>query len=131
MWMARFINKYYNKTIGLTLIEVLIALSIVSIAMTAIIYAASQQIRTMQYLQNKSIANWVGQQVFNEVRAGIFNFPSDERQKTVVLDQEWYWQINKEDTANYRIKKITVAVYANQSPNAQALANLEGYIYVP
>ncbi len=64
-------SQRFQACVGLTLIEVLIALAIVGIAMTAIIKATSQNIRSTAYLQNKLIAMWVGQQVSNEMLAGI------------------------------------------------------------
>ena len=48
-----------NKNFGFTLIEVLIALTILSIALTAIIISTSQNIKDTFYLQNKNTAEQV------------------------------------------------------------------------
>lgn len=120
-----------NSHSGLTLIEVLIALAIISIAMTAIIKAASQTIRSTNYLQNKTLALWVAREVIVEVRVGIIKLPGSGEQMTEprnILNQNFYWQLDEEETSNDNIKKITVNVY-NEEPdaNSTAMITLESY----
>lgn len=121
------------KQQGLTLIEVLIALAIVSIAMTAIIKAVTQNIRSTGYLQDKTIALYVGQQVLNEARVGLLSFaPGVEKinEKTQMLDRKWYWRLTQTQTPNPRIKKINVHVYAHDAAddNETPLISLESYL---
>lgn len=121
-----------QKQIGLTLIEVLIALAIVGIAMTAIIKSTSQMIRGTNYLQDKTIAMWVGQEVMNEVRVGIRNLSTSDplEEITTQLGKDWRWKLSQEDTPNQRIKKIKVKVFANKTQdNDHPLMTLESYIY--
>ncbi|HLB58283.1 MAG TPA: type II secretion system minor pseudopilin GspI, partial [Gammaproteobacteria bacterium] len=80
-----------NKA-GFTLIEVLIALAILSIALTAIIQSTSQNIKDTLYLQNKTIAIWVGSELIAEVEAGILKVPAAPdklTQEVEMLEQEW------------------------------------------
>ncbi len=129
------INHYRKKMTGLTLIEVLIALAIVSIALAAIIKAVSQNIRGTTYLQDKTMAMWVGQQTLNEARVGVLRLPAaPAAYKTTVmmLNREWYVEANQVSTPNRRIKKINVAVFAhdNEIDDEQTpLIQLESYIY--
>lgn len=119
--------------LGFTLIEVLIALAIISIAMTAIIKAATQNIHNLTYLQDKMIATWVGQQALNEVRVRILMPDSNNnilQQSTTMLGKEWSWKIKQTETANPRIKKVSVTVYPKgKEEDESPLANLESYIY--
>ena len=128
--MVPFIQRQCS---GLTLIEVLIGMAIVSIALAAIIKTTTQNIQATKYLQDKTMATWVGQQVLNEVRVGVLTLPStnDLKQKTVLLGRDWYWESSQEETANSRIKKITVNVYAHENVDQDEfpLINLESYIY--
>jgi len=122
------------KMQGLTLIEVLIALAIISIAMTAVIKATTQNIRETDYLQQKTMAMWVGQNVLNEVRAGVLVLPdgaSSLKQETVLLGRPWYWQAFKETTPNKRISKIEVKVFNHEEEQEEAtpLIRLETYLY--
>lgn len=121
------------KQAGLTLIEVLIALAIISIAMTAVIKATSQNLNSTGYLQKKTIAMYVGQQAINEVRANVLKGGSSGHQKltTEMLGREWLWQTEEEETPNKRIKKIIVKVYENetQEDEGSPIITLESYVY--
>ena len=110
---------------GLTLIEVLIALAIMSIAMTAIIQSVSHNIRATDYLQTKTMAMWVGQQVLNEARAGLVSVPAPPdqlRQTTTLLQRDWYWQAEQMPTLNPRIQKIRVRVYQRPPEDHDAVS---------
>lgn len=122
-----------SAPLGLTLIEVLIALAIISIAMTAVIKATSQNIRGTGHLQQKSEAMWVAQNVLNEVQAGVIDLPAGSdslSQKTTLLGQEWYWQASRTATPNKRIAKIEVQVFTQaEHEQGVALVTLESYLY--
>ena len=94
-----------NKTKGFTLIEVLIALVIISVALTAIIKATSQNIRDTAYIQDKMIAHWVGLQAMNEYRAKITK-SANQAIDVTMLGKEWRWKQTTMDTPNPNIKKI-------------------------
>lgn len=119
--------KSCNKQNGFTLIEVLIALAIIAIALTAIIHTTSQNIRQTIYLQDKTIASWVAQNVMNEARAGLLTIPEDEtlEQETTMLGQSWNWTAEVESTPNSKIKKITVDVFRGE----QRLIEVSSYTY--
>lgn len=129
------LNGYRNSIQGMTLIEVLIALAIVAIALTAVIKASADNIRGTAALDNKLTAMWVGKEIMNEARVGIITLPGEDSpitKKTQMLDREWYWQAYQENTANSRIKKATVKVFQfdpeadeDQSPEVE----LESYVY--
>lgn len=119
-----------KKICGFTLIEVLIALAILSIALTAIIQATSQNIRDNIYLQNKTIANWVGNLLMNQALAGILQLPTSGNNESsmLMLGQNWLWQGTLENTPNPHIQKIRIQVF--DASNHHLLTNLESYLYV-
>jgi len=121
---------YRKNNAGFTLIEVLIALAILSIALTAIIKATSQTIKNTLYLQNKTIASWVGSQVMNEARLGLLQLPTapDKLEETTqMLGQTWSWTAKFALTPNPNIKKIQVDVYGTS--NESKMIGLESYVY--
>lgn len=122
-----------SRSMGLTLIEVLVALAIVSIAMTAIIKAVSDNIRSTAYLQNKTIALYVGQQIINEARLGLLKLPGEAdmlQEKTTMLGVDWYWHAHESATSNARIKKFSVDVYSHEPNEAEPpVVALDGYVY--
>lgn len=121
---------------GLTLIEVLIALAIIGIALTAVIKASTQTIHSTTYLQDKMIATWLSEKILNDVRVGVLKLSNDEEKvthKTDMLGQDWYWRIYSTETANSHIKKVAVNVYASHQEDpeedANTIVNLETYVY--
>lgn len=123
-----------KKVCGLTLIEVLIALAIIGISLTAVIKAASQNIRSTDYLRNKTIALWVAQNVMSEAQLTLIDLsgPSGREKEETVLGKDWFWHATEEASANARIKKIHVRVYAAKpvGQDETALIDLDGYRYV-
>lgn len=124
-----------QKTSGMTLIEVLVALAIAGIALMAVIKAASENIRGTGYLQTKTIALWVGQEVMSEVQLGLLKLPEDREGEAgsvmTMLGQDWYWRATEEVTANVHISKLNVRVYAREpdDDDAASIVDLNGYRY--
>jgi general secretion pathway protein I len=121
-----------RRQAGLTLIEVLVALAIIAIALTAIIKSVAENIRGISYLEDKTIAMYVAEQVINEVRVGLLPLPQTLSEKTEMLGKEWYWQAQETTSSNPRIKKINVKVY-RQSPeddDAATVIDMDGFMYV-
>lgn len=127
MSVAEFFMK--NETPrGFTLIEVLVALVILSIALTAIIKSSAQNIKDTLYLQKKTIALWVGNQIINEVQAGLRKLPTAPdslKDKSTMLNENWSWEASLKPTPNPRIQEIDVTVY-----QATPLIHLVSYLYV-
>lgn len=133
--MAMSLASPYRKgEQGLTLIEVLIALVIISIAMTAVIKTATQNIQSTRYLQEKTIALWVGQQVMNEARADLLHLgksSGNQRLTTEIFGRDWFWQLDEEETPIKEIKKISVKVFQTESQEEadSPIITLESYRY--
>jgi general secretion pathway protein I len=124
-------TAYKKKIAGLTLIEVLIALAIISIAMTAIVKATAENIRATRYLVDKTEATWVGLQVINDVRAGMLRLSAEDPlgQTTEMLGRTWFWQAALVATPNPHIRKVAVTVYRDEEHDESSLVSLESYIY--
>lgn len=119
---------------GLTLIEVLIALAIISIALTAVIKAASQNIRATGYLYDKSLALWVGEEIMSQARLGLIKLGeqrSSQNEMMTLLDKDYYWRGNETQTGNPHISQLRVRVYAHEPEDEEAtpLIDLDGYRY--
>ena len=120
-----------NNNAGFTLIEVLVALAILSIALTTIIKVTTLNIKNTIYLQNKTVASWVGTEVINEARVGVIKLPSSEEkveEETTMFNQKWLWRGMLTTTPNPHIKKIVVEVFEKASQ--AKLIELESYVYV-
>jgi general secretion pathway protein I len=121
-----------NKITGFTLIEVLVALAILSIALTAIIKSTAQNIRDTRYLQDKDIATWIALEVINEARAGAIKLPAapdkleDEKK---VLGQKWKIKAYSIPSPNPKIQELHVDVFHQNDDNK--FFSLMSYRYAP
>lgn len=116
---------------GLTLIEVLVALVVISIALTAIIKATSQTIKTHHYLEKKMMAAWIANNKMNEIRAGLVHIRlggEPLQGETRLLNMQLPWQAISIKTANPHIQQIDVTVL--NPPSNATLVHLIGYVYV-
>lgn len=127
------VNPYWkNKSAGFTLIEVLVALAILSIALTAIIKATAQNIRDTNYLQDKNIAVWVATEVINEARAGVLALqaPPDKFEvEKKVLGEALKIEAYSVASPNPNIQELRVDVFRNT--DNKKLITLTSYRYVP
>lgn len=118
-----------NKA-GFTLIEVLVALAILGIALTAIIKSSTQNIKDTHYLQQKTIATWVGTYIINQTKAGLIKLPagSDELSEEIdMLGQEWLWKASLTATPNLRIQKMNIRIY--RKTDEEKVIRLVSYLY--
>ena len=118
-------NRKSTKIQGFTLIEVLISLAILAIALTAVIKATTQTIRDTLYLENKTIATWVGTQIINEARVKLLTESTESQ--TEMLNQEWPWQLEIKPTPNPHIQKLIVQVFSPTTK--EMIVELESYHY--
>lgn len=56
---------------GFTLLEVLVAMTILAVALAALIKGGSDHSRNTLYLQERTLAHWAGQNVLAEYEAGM------------------------------------------------------------
>lgn len=128
--MAKFIRAPLHRNRGLTLIEVLIALAILSIALTSVIYTTASTIRQTTYLNERTLATWVGFEIINEIQSDLRKFPSSETisDELTMGNQTWHFNATRISTPSPAIQKITVIVSPIQN-ETKILATLDGFYY--
>ena len=78
---------------GFTLIEVMLAMAVFSIAGIAILGTADTSARNLGYLESKIIASWVASNQLVETTLDTSWPPKNNRKGKVELaGQEWFWQ---------------------------------------
>ena len=119
------------KISGFTLIEVLIALSIISIALTALLKATSQNIDNTARLKEKSTSHWVAMQAVSMIQLNLIAInPSQEStQATTLLNEKWFWRAKITNTPIKTIQLMTISVSLKQSGPFRE--ELTAYRYVP
>ena len=116
---------------GFTLIEVLIALSIIAIALTALFKATSENIAITSRLKEKSISHWVAMQGVASIQLNLVPIVphQDITQVTTMLGQRWYWRAKLSQTSIAKMQRILVTV--SQKPAGPFTDPLLAFRYVP
>ena len=114
-----------NKNTGFTLVEILVALTILAITMGAYLSQLETQISQTHTLRNRTLAHWVGQNHLANVRLQDQS-PSLGEQTFSRLQgqQEWLIQQQVSATPNARIKRIQLRMFA---ADGQFSGSLVGY----
>ena len=115
---------------GFTLIEILVALAILSIATTAVIKAVGQAIRGSSYLKTKSLALWLAEDLTHEIQLGLYK-PSygNDNGKRQVGSQQLYYTAKIAASANKNIKLIQVNITTDRD-HIHPLITLKSFMYV-
>ena len=106
--------KRSPKVTGFTLIEILIAVAVLAIALTAVIRVIDVAINNQQHLQQKTVAHWVAMNVLAEVRAGVTLPPAagaTQDGQSRILGYIYPWQVSATNVPQLPIVKINVRVF--------------------
>lgn len=117
---------------GFTLLEVLVALVILAVALTAVLFATNQNTRTAAYLKEKTTASWVGANIFNQLQLGLQPIAKNLAEKTgteFMLKQQWDWVAHFQITPDKSAIRTEIAVSRHEDENP--LYQLIGFIRLP
>ena len=121
-----------GKRTGFTLIEVLVALAIVSIALMAALRAAGQGTNTVGELRSRLLAGWVAENMLAEHRARRDWLPLGiQRGSGREGGLDFTWREEVIATPNPSFRRVDVRVFAT-AEESHALAHLAGFVvYTP
>jgi len=119
-----------GRSRGFTLVEVLVALMVVALGLTALMVAVSGTARTSGFLRDKSLAQWIALNRLSEVRLNVTKF--GQNTDTGELDfgsRKWHYDTRYFDTSIASMKRVVVRVYLGEAktkgnPVAQAVGFL-------
>jgi general secretion pathway protein I len=117
---------------GFTLIEVMVALTVVAVTLPALLFLLSQQIDGTSYLRDRSIAQWVAADRVAEVRLAV---QKQRRARTGVIAGEsvqggrtWNWRSEIRETPVPGFMRLTVTVSGEDPDDDTSLYTLEAFV---
>ncbi|MBL4761927.1 MAG: type II secretion system minor pseudopilin GspI [Gammaproteobacteria bacterium] len=106
-------NKLSHQ-LGFTLLEVLVALTILTIGLGATLKLTMQQSNTLASITDKTVANWVANNKLTELRSPLSGNTLITSGIEKQGGRDWYWRVIKKKTAANNISRYNVEVRSNK-----------------
>ncbi|CAM4421145.1 MAG: Type II secretion system protein I [Legionella sp.] len=121
----------HRKASGFTLIEVLLALTIIAVALTALLKAIAQNVEHTQRIKEKTVSHWVAMQGVAMVQLGLLQISQSQEttQDTTMLGEHWFWRVKTSTTPIKSIQLITISVSTEKAGPFRE--ELHAFRYVP
>ncbi|MEJ1340406.1 MAG: type II secretion system minor pseudopilin GspI [Candidatus Sedimenticola sp. (ex Thyasira tokunagai)] len=120
-------NRYPIQK-GFTLIEVVVALAVLTIAMTALIKAAGSNAANQTYLEERTFASWVAVNHLNAARiSDEQRVPGSFQGSETMAGREWRWHLQTSTTSDPQVLRAEIEVTPADSTD-KVMANLSGYL---
>lgn len=116
----------YQK--GLGLLEVLLALAVISIALTALLKGISQNIHLSARLEEKMRCHLVAKQGITMLQLGLLKLKPGESNTEVtrMMNQSCYWRVSIEPTQVAHLAKVSIVV--SNKPQGPFSSPLVGFL---
>jgi len=103
--------KQRRSTLGFTLVEVMVALAIVSFSLTAIAASMNQMIDAANSMRERTYASWIAQNKIAELRiANAQPEVSSSSGEVTYANSEWEWRAVVTETGIENFYRIDVSV---------------------
>ena len=117
-----------SKHKGFTLVEVLVALAIISIALMSALRAAGEGTNNVSELRSRLLAGWVAENLLAEHRARADWLPLGLRRGSTQLGGfDFTWREEVISTPNPAFRRVDVRVYAG-ADETHFLSHLAGFV---
>lgn len=119
-----------KKQMGFTLIEVMVALTIIAISLGALLSTSGTQANNARYLKQKTLAHIIALNELTEISIQK-EFPSIGKKtgSTSMANHDWHWQRTVTAVESHKkIRSITFTVFSDKK-RENNLTKLNGFAY--
>jgi|GEM_PF-649768 len=124
-------NRFRRRPLrrkGFTLLEVLVAMAIISLGMVAVFTGLNQTLSVTDRLRAKTLAGWVALNQINELQiSGEYPDTGRRRDEIEMANAEWAYEIRITDFPDLDLKRLDVAVSYADTPD-DVLTTVVGFI---
>ena len=100
-----------RSTAGFTLIEVVVALAVLAVGMTAVLYSTSQAANAGTFLKQRTVAHWVASNRAAELSINKeWLEPGFSNGTETMAGQTWRWETEVQDTVVPELRLVTIRV---------------------
>ncbi len=117
------------RTRGFTLLEVLIALAVIALALTALVRVSGQQADALARERDLTLATWVAADVLTELRLRE-GFPATGHRSGHGEQggRSWRWELAISATDQPAVRRLEVGVFSDPgASDSAAVATLTGF----
>jgi general secretion pathway protein I len=117
-----------RRTGGFTLLEVMVALAIVSIGLIAVFNSIIQMAHSTSTLRERALADWIAMNAISEIRISR-DFPDVGRLdgSTEFAGRQWRWEATVSETGVNDLRRIDMAVAYEDLPE-DAITIMTGFV---
>ena len=127
--MTRNFNSPEKNT-AFTLIEVMVALAIVALSLSAVVASVSQMVLAASAMQERTYANWIAQNKISEIRLSDATPETSETSDQVnFASVDWDIRTTISETGVDRLFRIDVAV--SYADDEQTIRTVTGFVGEP
>jgi len=121
------LNAVILKLRGFTLLEVMIALLVITLGMGAVINTTSESGWKSAQLRQKTIATWVAQNQVTRYRANrTWNKANRQSGKVEMANVDWVWEMKISATDDPSLRRLDVDVFIEGEDSLKA--SITGFI---
>ena len=114
---------------GFTLVEVLVALAIVSIGMLAVFKVIGDTAHNVAYLRDRSFAAWIADNRITELRlSGEMPSVDETKGDLEFAGRRWHWVQKVATTPVDGLRRIDVSVRREEDAEDSSLVSMAGFI---
>ncbi len=116
---------------GFTLLEVLVALTIISLSLGALISTSGSHASSAGYLKQKTIAHWVAMNEITQLQVEkAWPGKGDTKGSAQMAGAEWYWTRTVKETEDENALQVEFRIYLDEDRES-SLTRLIGYLSRP
>lgn len=123
-------SRHFNRQSAFTLVEVMVALAVASLALAAVAASIGQMVDAASSMQERTYASWIGQNKIAELRlANILPEVSTTSGEVRYAGLEWAWRATISETGVENLFRVDVEV--SFAGSEDVLRNVTGFIGEP